>query len=191
MTGVVLLALLVACGDDTAAGEAPVSTGLDYAGYVGTAVELIPVGEPDAEPLFIAFREASWERRTGREWEDGAPVGRWARSVQEGALYLESALTVPASVRDGADDARVVSTAPREVWYGTFPDTVEVEIAAGPLAGTQVFAKGVGPIALTLEGVGWELAGYGPAEPEEADGGADSGGDTGAGDTGSDTGARR
>jgi hypothetical protein len=186
MSPALLLAIAAACGGEEAGGGASVVTGADYAGPVGGAVELVPVGEADAESLFIAFREASWERRTGREWDDGTPTGAWARSVREGAVYLEESLTVPASVTAGssAEGARVLSVGAREVWYGTFPDTVEIEVAAGPLAGTQVFAKGVGPIVLTLEGVGWELAGYGPAEPEEADGGADSGGgDTGGGDT--------
>jgi len=194
--------LLLACGPDKGTASAPEVASSVYAGAVGMSFAFIPAGQPDADTLFVAVREEAWERRIGREWDDAAAVGRWSRSFGEDGLALDGVVVLPGTVTVGSTSgaATVTAEGARAVWYGTFPDTVAVQVAEGPLTGEQVFARDIGPIQLTVDGAVWELATYGEAEPEEPVDTGETGsggdtGDTGGGDTGdtgdsADTGAR-
>jgi hypothetical protein len=184
--------LLLACGPDKGTPSAPDVASSVYAGAVGTSFAFIPAGQPDADMLFVAVRDEAWEVRIGLEWDDAAAVGRWARSFGEDGLALDGVVVLPGTVAVGSTSgaATVTADGARTVWYGTFPETVAVEVAEGSLAGEHVFARDIGPIQLTVDGAVWELATYGEAEPEEpADtGDTGSGGDTGDTGGGSDTG---
>lgn len=150
---------LAACSDDAKGGTAPVATLADYAGAPGTLLLFTPLDDPEGAPIMLLIGEDSWEFRDGDFWRD-APPGDPLPATLDAALTVDGAVLLPGlAVGDSAGDATVTAKGELTVWYGTFPDAITVEIAAGPWQGAAAFALGIGPIRLARQGER-ELAWY-------------------------------
>ncbi|MDP2309434.1 MAG: hypothetical protein Q8P18_25660 [Pseudomonadota bacterium] len=175
-----LLALLAACSTDSAS-----TAGTSFAAYAGDPGHLYelrapaPPGDtadtgasdtaasdtaaPPAPSRWLRVDEASWTLTEGATADVGATVGTWV-TRREGGLFVDEIRLLPDPVLAGkaADGATVRAIADWETRYGRFPDAAEIEIAGdgGAWAGTQVFARGVGPVFLTIDGAAWETVWY-------------------------------
>lgn len=152
-----LLLLLAACGPKDGEGTTG-GAAADYASPPGAVLDLVPAGQgKSGQVSTLSVTDATWD------WED--PQGQtssWPWAVGADGLSVNGELILPARTGPGSSGAGVSVTdnGATEVYYGTFDDTVTVEIDAGSFAGTAVFARGLGPIVLTLSGVPMELAYY-------------------------------
>lgn len=153
-----LLFLLLACGEGAPTKAVPPG---GYAPVEGSRFELVPVGFPDEAPWELRVEEGAWKMRIGDRWADATALGAWPYEADDGLIVGESRL-LPRTVEAGAQEegATVESVDRGEVWYGTFDEVATVTIAAGDWAGEQRFARGVGPIFLTLGGEPRELVYY-------------------------------
>ncbi|MDP2313515.1 MAG: hypothetical protein Q8P41_11465 [Pseudomonadota bacterium] len=175
-----LLLLFAACSTDTA-GTAGASFRL-FAGEPGRLYELRAPAAHDADtgssdtgtaaPTDTAPAEATpsrwlrlaidaWTLTEGPDADDSLAIATWPLTAEDG-LVVDGTRLLPTNILAGAaaDGATVRAVAPWETRYGTFPEAAEVEVAEGAWAGTQVFAKGVGPVYLTIAGVPWEMVWY-------------------------------
>ncbi len=143
------LTILVAC-DDSAAAAGGQRQLADYAGVVGTRIELAPAEAPEEAPLVLSIGAEAWEARVGEDWETAAAVGNWAVTVGD-ALTLDD---VPVLGTPLPEAAELVT------WYGTFPEAVSVTVADEPFAGEWSFAPDLGPVVVTLDGVRRECVFY-------------------------------
>ena len=155
--------LLAGCGEG---GEDPAALGYtaaEFAPPAGQRMEFIPPGQGQAIPLWIQVTQDAWVVREGLDWEGAAAVATWPMSATDG-LSVDGDLLLPRSFEAGTgfENGTVGSPADREVWYGVFPAAIGVELTESVFGGEVVFAADVGPIAFTLEGRPWELAGYVP-----------------------------
>ncbi|MDP6934686.1 MAG: hypothetical protein QGG40_17325 [Myxococcota bacterium] len=152
--------LLCACkGDDTVEGAGEAWT--NYVSPEGTYLELAPEDLPDGTPLLVSVDADSWQIREGTEWDDALHVAVH-QVTSDAGLWVDEDQILPARLTEGetGEGVEVTHTGDFEVWYGTFPDTVQVEVAEGTWAGTQVFAPGLGLIHSTYLGEVWELTYY-------------------------------
>jgi hypothetical protein len=159
MTRAAALALLLgACGGD---GEGQGGKAGDYSGRADLEAEFVDPEYPEGQPWVLRTDEDGWELRQGARWADAAVLARFEVDRSDG-LWLDDTRMLPASADEGAraDGCTVTARGEVEVWYGTFPDAVETEVAEGRLAGAHAFARDIGPIRLTLDGETRELAFY-------------------------------
>ncbi len=163
-----VVGLLVGCSSEPKDGS-PMSAA-DYAGrpelHLEFGVSEDTGGLALGDPWFLRLDEESWEGRHGESWGLGAWLGAWTAAFDDG-LWLEDAAgervnLLPDRLSQGATGEGVEVTALGEVstWYGTFDDTVTVEVSEGDWAGTQVFARDFGLVLWTLGGETRELAYY-------------------------------
>lgn len=138
---------------------------VDFAGPAGMHLEYVLQAEPEGTPLMLRIAETldGWETREGQRWADGTDSQTFVVSLEDG-LRVDDTLLLPALLQAGttAEGVSVVSLGELEVWYGLFSEVASVEVAEGPWAGPQAFARDIGPILLTYSGETWELAGYEP-----------------------------
>lgn len=156
-----ILLALWACG-----APDPVSTAENfqpYAGPPGRSLEFVPSDAPDQTPLLLEVAEdgGAWETRWGARWADAEPRDTFV-VVREAGLFVAESQLLPEKISIGAtgDGVELIDMDAHTVWYGTFDDTAIAAVELGRFAGEQVFAREIGPIRLTLDGVGWELAWY-------------------------------
>lgn len=158
-----LLVLCAGCGPQEDPEVNTSRAAADYAGPPLMHLDLVAPTDTAAAPVMLRVSEAqdSWETRVGDRWSDGTDSRTWAVSL-DGDLRVDDTLLLPARVSEGVvlESCTVTAVGEREVWYGLFPDVVSVQIAEGPFAGEQAFARDVGPILLTWSGEVWELASY-------------------------------
>ena len=122
---------------------------------------------PAGPTRWLRVDDAAWTLTEGDDVDTATLVATWAIQL-DGGLTVDDTALLPDTVRAGAavGTATVRAIAPWETVYGTFADAAEVEVTGdGPWAGTHVFAKGVGPVFLTLraaEGASapWETVWY-------------------------------
>ena len=147
-----------------AAPEALDSAGPDGAEYHGPPgmrlVFVDPLSVQDT-PWWLEVQEESWEWRRGDRWRDATPLQTWSVRRAPG-LWVDDTQVLPRSPEVGAvgDGVEVTEEGEASVHYGTFPWTVQVQIDGGALSGEALFAAGVGPILLTLEGKELQLGTY-------------------------------
>lgn len=146
---------ILACGDDAV----PESTGggaEEYAGPMGRLIEWAPVGTPEGDTVTLLVEHGLWTF----EGADGT-LRQLAWVLDEAGFAVEGTYLLPnrLAVGSSAEGVEVVATGAVDVWYGTFPDCVTVEVAAGDWAGTQVFARDIGLVAATWQG-SWEAVYY-------------------------------
>lgn len=154
-----MILLLAACSG----GEAePLWSLEDWGGPAGAFYELIPLDAPDSVPLLVQVSADSWELRYGDNWRTAQDQGEAARQVGGQGYVVGSSMLLPAGLEVGssAQGTTIEASGEREVWYGTFPDVLSVEVGEGEFSGPAAFAAGVGPILLSFGGREWELAGY-------------------------------
>jgi len=140
-------------------------TAADTAGDTGPGDTAAPV--TTGPTRWLRIDETSWTLSEGDDVDTATLVATWALTL-DGGLTVDDTPLLPDTVRAGATagTATVRAIAPWETVYGTFADAAEIEVAGeGPWVGTHVFAKGIGPIFLTLraaEGASapWETAWY-------------------------------
>ena len=153
-----LILALLACAE-----KAPVDTlaaGVFWPAE-GRRFELAPLDQPDAEPWELRVEEGEWRMRIGDRWADATQLGTWPYEADPGLIVGESRL-LPDRVEVGEAQAgaTVESIDAGTVWYGTFDEVATVTVEEGDWAGEARFAKGLGPIALTLRGELRELVYY-------------------------------
>ena len=156
----ILLALLACQGD------APVSTSesfLAYAGKPGRSLEFVRSESTDSTPLLLEVNEdgSVWETRYGSRWSSAEPRDSFD-VLRDAGLFVDDQQLLPERISVGATGEGVEISAidAHTVWYGTFEDAVIVSVDSGRFTGEQVFAREIGPIALSLDGATWELAWY-------------------------------
>lgn len=143
--------------------RAPEETRLaTWAGPAGTWLTLGPEGAPDSVPLMIHVEEDAWELRYGEPWRTATEAGIYDVATDAVGYRVDDSLLLPAGLEVGssADGTTILDQGEVEVWYGTFPDALTVEVGQGTFQGEAVFADGVGPIRLRYAGRTWELVGY-------------------------------
>ncbi|MSQ03971.1 MAG: hypothetical protein EXR71_19135 [Myxococcales bacterium] len=149
---------LGACGEaaELAAGGRQLA---DYIGVAGTRIEFAPAGSADETPLQLLIGVDRWTLRSGARWDEAEPVAEWA-VITEPALMVDGQelLSMP------LPDAVAVTT-----WYGEFAESVEASPDAGRVAGAWVFARGIGPIVVTVDSVSRECVFYEYRTGEAAD----------------------
>ncbi len=154
-----MILLLLAC-----AGEEPQAAWSleDWGGPAGAFYELVPLDEPDSLPLLVQVEADTWEFRYGDNWRTAQQQGEAERTVGGQGYLVGTSLLLPSELEVGssAQGTRIQARGEVEVWYGSFPDVLSVEVGEGELAGPAAFAAGVGPILLSWGGKEWELAGY-------------------------------
>ena len=133
----------------------------DYAGAEGTLFAFAPSALPDELPVWLQIGADHWDLRAGEEWSTAEEDAVYDVSLVEG-LWVDDAQLLPYRLVEGpVDDAlEVVFLGEWETWYGVFPDTVEVMVDADPFTGRWVFAKGLGPIVIAVDGESRELVYY-------------------------------
>ncbi|HMV32634.1 MAG TPA: hypothetical protein PKA50_10985 [Gemmatimonadales bacterium] len=188
-----MILFLLACGKSTTGeGTVEAATLEDYVGAENSYLQFTPLDQPEGPLRLLRITAEKWELRSGAEWEEAGEGNRWSIETKDGAFWVGQDLLLPGiNQGDAAEDAVVTGTGPFSTWYGTFPDTVQVEISGGGWTGQIVFARDVGPIRFG-RGDDWDLVYYErdwePRRYEDSGGGGDSGGDSGA-DSGQDSGA--
>jgi hypothetical protein len=146
----VVAAAALACGDE-AADASNQRRAVDYAGSPGTLLLFAPPDTPDdVLPLALLLGEGVWTTRLGADWEAGAHLGEYTYTL-DGPLVVDGVELVP------AEPARAEAAT---VYYGTFPDAVTTTVAEGNFAGRWIFARGLGPVRVAIEGVERELVYY-------------------------------
>jgi hypothetical protein len=132
-----------------------------YAGEPSTRLAFTPSAVPDEAPVWLQIDESDWELRVGDDWATAEALAVYDLSLEEG-LWVDDVQMLPYRLVTGVvDDAlEIVSLGGWETWYGYFPDTVEVSVDASPFTGRWVFAEGLGPIAIAIDGESRELVYY-------------------------------
>lgn len=125
-------------------------TPADYVGAAGTRISFAPADAPDDPPLMLNLGEARWELREGDDWDSATAVATWEVSVGATLVAEGTKLLGP----------KLPDSAATETHYGTFEDTVSASPDAAPFAGRWVFAAGLGPVVLTVDGVERECGYY-------------------------------
>jgi len=138
----------------------PGPTVADYAGDVATLLLFAPLGDPEGTPRMLRISEADWEFRAGDFWRKADP-GTPLVYTMDTDLVVDGQTLLPEEVRVGgaAESATIIESGVYEGYYGTFPDTVTVEIKEGPWTGTAIFARDIGLIRYSNDG-DWELTYY-------------------------------
>ena len=155
------LLLFLACKHSMGSAKAEaVPTVADYAGARDTLLLFAPQGEPDGSPRMLRITEENWEFRDGDFWRNASEGAALPYTISAG-LVVDGSLLLPKEARVGgiAEDATITEDGAYEGYYGTFPDTLSVEIGAGDWAGTAIFAKDIGLIRYSRGG-DWELVYY-------------------------------
>lgn len=176
-----MLLLLAACG--TSSGPASGgATAAEYTPSAGTVLEyavqgaleaLYPEGDTGADTASAAGTDTGASesvptiRLTVNDtlWEiedDNGPIGALEYRMDSDGLWVGSSHLLPARLAEGETGEGVTVTAigPTTVWYGSFDPSGTVTVDSGELAGTNVLAEALGPIALTYAGQVWELVYY-------------------------------
>lgn len=150
-----ILVLGLAC--DSKGGGPDALTAADFAPAPDLLLEYAPEGDPGAGATRITVTATTWEV----EAPDGA-ITSLPWEIAGTGLTLDGTLILPDPPTEGTagDGVEITESGSREVWYGSFEDTVTVSVDGGVLAGTDVFGKGLGPIYLTMGGAPWELVYY-------------------------------
>lgn len=153
--------LLLACSAEFVGGSDP-ATLEAWGGPAGAYLELAPIGEPDSPALLIEIDRDGWDLRYGTGWSGAQELGARGLVIDELGYAVGESLLVPAPVEEGASaqGSTILRRGELEVWYGTFPDAIEVEVGGGELAGEAAFGAGIGPLRLTWQGRAWELVYY-------------------------------
>lgn len=154
------LLVLAACSGEF---RAPEETELQsWAGPEGSWLSYCPIGAPDSVPLMVYIAQDSWELRYGEPWRTATEQGLYPVVADAVGYRVDDSLLLPASLEVGtsADGTTIQEQGEVEVWYGTFPDVLTVEVGEGTFRGEAAFADGVGPILLSYGGRTWELLGY-------------------------------
>ena len=150
---------LVACKGD----EAPPGSHLasSYALPAGVRLVFAPLDTPEGATETLGRSGPRWELRDGDDWDDGAVLDSFAVDDADG-IVVDGVLLLPAVFQKGTTEggAKITGIGPHETWYGTFDDTVEVEVSSGRWEGTQRFAATLGPVTVTLDGLAWDLVSY-------------------------------
>lgn len=150
-----ILLWLLACTDE--GGSVGGASAADYAGPVGRVLEYAdPTDETHLTQLTLVITETSWEFTDLAG--DAVPL---IRDLDAEGLKVGDELLLPAQLVPGRSEGGVTvgEFGDAEVYYGTFPDAVTVEVAQGSFAGPHTWARDVGPIALAWNGL-WELVYY-------------------------------
>lgn len=144
-----LVGLLTGCDEApaVAGGELLVA---DYAGEVGVAILLQAQDDTASEPVELRTSATTWEARLGPSWEEAEVLGVWP-VVREPSLVLDGEVLLAPPIEKSEE---------LEVRYGTFPDVVRANVRRGPFEGEWAFARGLGPIVATLDGVRRECMVY-------------------------------
>jgi hypothetical protein len=153
-------ALAAGCGGDDLSRS--VADPTDYTGPDGIYLIYGHAQDPAGGSALLLRAEAStWTLREGREWPTAEEVAALEIRTDDG-LRAGDTLLLPESLIEGesSEGATVVGFQETEVYYGTFVDTVVVDIADGDWAGAQVFALDIGLVALTWRGEARELIYY-------------------------------
>jgi hypothetical protein len=157
-----VLALLAACGpDDPYTAASGLHSG-DYLPPVDSWLQYGPkVAPADGPFLMIEVGPDSWELRQGESWNDAPSTSSLPYDDSDG-LLLEGVRVLPGELSEGAeqDGVTVLTIGDEEVYYGTFSMAARCEVPAGDYAGEWIFAPGLGPIQLVIDGVSWELVYY-------------------------------
>ena len=155
------LVLLLACsqGFGDQVGDPTV---LDWGGPPGSWLTLAPVGAPDDEPLQIRIDDGLWDMRLGELWRTASEAQVAPVEVDSDGYWADDSLLLPAGLSkgDSAQGTTITSRGEVEVWYGSFPDALSVDIGSGAFAGEAAFVVEHGPIRLSWRGVDWELVSY-------------------------------
>lgn len=156
-----LLLLALACSAEFVGG-ADAATAEEWGGPVDSYLELAPQDFPDSPALLIEITRAGWEIRYGSSWSSAQDLDRLTVLADSTGYRVGDSLLLPVPVQVGTEvqGTRIVARGELEVWYGTFPDAVEVEVGQGEMAGAAAFAPGVGPLRLEYQGKAWELVYY-------------------------------
>ncbi len=157
-----VLLLLSACGPDLGPdGEASLNAN-DYVPAEGRWLQYGPAAAPDQGPfLMIEVLASSWELREGPSWTESVSEETVSFSDEDG-LSIDGTTVLPAKLSEGAeqDGTTVVSMGDETVYYGTFSLATRTSVPSGRVSGEWIFARELGPIALTLDGDAWELVYY-------------------------------
>ncbi len=160
-----LLAFALALMLSSCAAPAPLDSagqdGVEYHGPPGFRLVFVDPLSVEDTPWWLAIEEETWEWRRGDRWRDATPMQTWSVRRSPG-LWVEELQVLPRYPEAGAvgDGVEVTEEGEATVHYGTFPWTVRVQIDSGPLAGEALFAAGVGPVLLTLQGKEIQLGTY-------------------------------
>lgn len=128
----------------------------------GRHQEYTPADDTAADPLMLRAEADEWTMVVGESWATGTEIGRFTVRADADGLWAADTLLLPDRVSVGATGEGVEVTAIEEhtTYYGTFDLAVTVEIESGAWAGTQVLARGFGPVTATLDGETWDLVYY-------------------------------
>jgi hypothetical protein len=161
---------LAACTSAPPTGK-PAEAG--YAGPSGWLLQFAPPDDPSAGLWQLRAGASAWELRDGPRWAT-APVLVEAAVEREPGLVWDGVVLLPPDAAPGAQagGTEVIGDGPLDVYYGRFPDVLEVSVGEGRFAGPWAFAFGVGPVRLTVDGATRELVYYEPSAPDAADSGA-------------------
>jgi hypothetical protein len=151
---------LLACTGD----EGPAGLGADARDYLApdAQYELIALDDTGSDSVWLLrVEEGTWTLREGERWRDAEELAAFEADTSDG-LRLDEARVLPPRLEAGAafEGGSVEAVEATQVWYGLFETAVTVQLDEGRLAGRQVFAAGVGPIVLTVDGEERELALY-------------------------------
>ena len=152
-----MILLALACSGGGAAVPESLGGGAEeYAGPVGRLLQWAPPELPDADGVVLRIEDGTWNF----EWADGT-TGSSTWTLDDQGFAVDGVYLLPARLAEGstADGVAVTQSGAVDVWYGNFPDCVTVEVDVGVWAGTQIFAKDIGPIAVTWNGE-WEAIYY-------------------------------
>ena len=132
----------------------------EYAGVEDSLLMYTPLGEPEGATKMLRISATEWEFRDGDFWRN-APEGEHFDWGLEGGLTVGGVVLLPEDLTVGgtAEDATITESGSWEGWYGTFPETLTVNIASGAWTGTAVFARNIGMIRYSRGG-DWEMVYY-------------------------------
>jgi len=127
----------------------------------GSYLEMVRLDVDEARVLMVEEQSGTWDVRYGLDWSDSDPIDVFAVNLV-GGLTVDGQRMLPEVVEEGqvADGVELVAIDTWEARYGVFPEVAEVEVAEGEWAGTQAFAREVGPVRLTFSGQAWDLVFY-------------------------------
>ena len=157
------LGLLVACAPGSGgAGFGNNSPRIeDYAPPEGRHVELAEASalqfmelDNQLPVLMIREEDGRWWLREGEGWRFGEDVADYPVEI-DGGLWIAETEILPAPIAEATegDGVRILGLGSLETWYGTFDNTVTVEVDEGDWAGEQVFARDIGLIRVTWRGI--------------------------------------
>jgi len=153
----VRLLLLLACADEGAVPESSGAAPAAYAGPVGRILEYAGMGDPQGDTRFLAIQEGSWDWSASQ-----TDASTWITRLTDEGLWVDEAQVLPERLAAGAraPGVEVTAVGEAETWYGTFPDTVTVDVEEGVLAGPTIWARDIGPVLITVQGWSGELVYY-------------------------------